>query len=245
MIFNFAPSTPAKTLLNWTVSSPGPVPPINSSLCNRSSKVVIPTVCQATHTLTSSLALPIPAEFRAVELGARLPEQGIKRGAAADGAECGPIFRSHVVKPVGQADAGRTLHVLRHHGRVAGQISADVASQQSRIEVVTASDRVSGVDIDSLSFENRRRILREGTDRQQHRNGANNRSQRAQRATHFVPPRDSEERGKKGGTDQPRASSCPRLSRASTSFLPSMSKQGVGGRNKSGHDGSEWTCRLP
>ena len=41
------------------VSSPGPVPPISNSLRMRSSKVAKPEVCQATHTLTSSLALPI------------------------------------------------------------------------------------------------------------------------------------------------------------------------------------------
>jgi hypothetical protein len=34
-------------------------------------------------------------------------------------------------------------------------------------------------------------------------------------------------------------SSCPRLSRASTSLLPSFSKQGVDGRDKPGHDSEE------
>jgi hypothetical protein len=33
--------------------------------------------------------------------------------------------------------------------------------------------------------------------------------------------------------------SCPRLLRASTSFSPSFSKQGVDGRDKPGHDSGE------
>jgi hypothetical protein len=39
------------------VSSPGPVPPINSSRCSRSSKLVMPTVCQAKEPIYRRLAL--------------------------------------------------------------------------------------------------------------------------------------------------------------------------------------------
>src|SRR5712672_1998367 len=79
-------------------------------------------------------------EFRSVKLVARLSKQRIDRGASADGAERRAVLGGDVVEPVGETDAGRAFHVLRHYGRIAGQVLADVAGQEPRVEVVAASD---------------------------------------------------------------------------------------------------------
>ncbi len=101
-----------------------------------------------------------PVELGAVELRAGLPEQRIERGAAADSAEHAAVPRRGGGEPVGETDARRALHVLRHHRGVAGKVLAEVARQQTGIEVVAAADAVAGVDVDGLAFE-RGRVLRE------------------------------------------------------------------------------------
>jgi hypothetical protein len=64
------------------------------------------------------------------------------------------------VEPVGETQARRALHVLRHHGRAAGQMGADVPREQPGIEVVAAADRVAGIGVDGPALEIRRVLLR-------------------------------------------------------------------------------------
>ena len=103
--------------------------------------------------LTSLLALPIQVNLVASNCAACVAEQRIEAGAAADDAEGRAVLRARRCRASWRAAAmPAPSHVLRHHGRVAGDVLADVAREHARVEVVGAADAVADVEIDGLAL---------------------------------------------------------------------------------------------
>ena len=92
-----------------------------------------------------------PGEFRGVELRAGFAKQGIERGAAAGRTDDRAVIRRRRIKIVGEAETAGAFHILRHDGRIAGNVAAEPARDQARIKIVTAADAVADVEIDRLA----------------------------------------------------------------------------------------------
>src|SRR5262245_6686867 len=92
-----------------------------------------------------------PVELGRLELGCAVAEQRIEAGAAIEGAEDEPVLGCRVVEEVGQPHAAAALHVLRHHGRIAGNVFAEMARQHARIGVVAPADAGADVNCDGLA----------------------------------------------------------------------------------------------
>ena len=93
-----------------------------------------------------------PGELGAVE-GRAAFQQRIDAGGAREGAEgaCRPWApRSRCSSPRLQRAGAR--HVLRHDGRIAGDVLADVAGEMPRVEVVAAADREADHEVDGLAL---------------------------------------------------------------------------------------------
>jgi hypothetical protein len=92
-----------------------------------------------------------PGEFGAVE-GRAAFQQRIDAGGAGEGAERGAVLRRRGVDEIRRAQAAGAGHVLRHDGRIAGDVLAHVAGEMAGVEVVAAADGKADRQIDGLAL---------------------------------------------------------------------------------------------
>ena len=78
-------------------------------------------------------------------------EQRIVPWCAA-GADNGAVLRRRRSRVVARPAGAGARHVLRHDGRMAGDVLADMARDRRRIEVVAAADREADQEGDSLAL---------------------------------------------------------------------------------------------
>ena len=138
---------------NWSVSAAAPVPPTASGdgqevLEFHDLGAAVP------HHADADLVIGAadPVEPVAVELRGLVAEQRIEAGAAADGADHRAVLVGDVVEPVGEPQAAGAFHVLRRHRRIAGNVLAEVARDQPRVDVVAAADAVADHHLDGLAL---------------------------------------------------------------------------------------------
>ena len=96
-----------------------------------SSNLVMPEVCQLTHTLTSLFMLPIQRNLVGSNFAASMPSIGSNAGAASDDAERGAVLGRDVVEPVGEHQAAGARHVARNDRRIARDVLAHMAREQA------------------------------------------------------------------------------------------------------------------
>ena len=128
------------------MSSAAPVEPIVSGFSNSSSNFVNPDA--DAHFIIGAAD---PGEFRGVESRAGFAKERIERGAAAGRADDGAVIRRSGVKIIGEPQAAGAFHILRHDGRIAGDVAAEPARDQARIKIVAAADAVADVEIDRFA----------------------------------------------------------------------------------------------
>ena len=92
-----------------------------------------------------------PIEFCRIVAHAGVVHRLIERRALADRGNCRAVLRGDVVEPIGSLAAARAGHVLRHDGGVAGDVLAEVACQQTGVDVVTTSDLPADHQLDALA----------------------------------------------------------------------------------------------
>ena len=84
-----------------------------------------------------------PVEIAHVELDAGLAERLVGRRCLAEHGEDGAVLRRDLVEPVRGAAAAGARHVLRDHGRLAGNLLAEEAREQLGIDVVAAAGTIA------------------------------------------------------------------------------------------------------
>ena len=138
---------------NWSVSAAAPVPPTASG--DGQEVVEFGDLGAAVpHHADADLVIGAadPVEPVAVELRGLVAEQRIEAGAAADGADHRAVLVGDVVEPVGEPQAAGAFHVLRRHLRIAGNVLAEMARDQPRVDVVAAADAVADHHVDGLAL---------------------------------------------------------------------------------------------
>ena len=88
-----------------------------------------------------------PGELGAVE-GRAAFQQRIDAGGARERAERGAVLRRGGVDEIRRAQRAGARHVLRHDGRLAGDVLAHVAGEMAGVEVVAAADREADQQVD-------------------------------------------------------------------------------------------------
>jgi hypothetical protein len=91
-----------------------------------SSKLLTGDVCQVTQRAHLIAAAAEPGEFSPVVLGGAGADERLDRKPAPDHADGRAVPRRRVVKKIGEPQASGARHVLRHNGRVAGNMPAHV-----------------------------------------------------------------------------------------------------------------------
>src|SRR5262249_56909414 len=92
-----------------------------------------------------------PGEFRSVKSRAGFVEQWIEGGAPAGRADHCAVARRRRIKIIGEAETASAFHVLRHDGRIAGNMVAEPTRDQARVKIITATDAVADVKIDRFA----------------------------------------------------------------------------------------------
>ena len=78
-------------------------------------------------------------------------EQRLGDHAAADGGERQAVLGGDAIDILRGLHRAGARHVLHHHGRIAGDVLADVTAEQARIEVVAAAGGEADQDGDGLA----------------------------------------------------------------------------------------------
>src|SRR5262249_4783775 len=106
-------------------------------------------------------------------------QQRIDAGGAGERADGPAVLRCRRIDEVRGLQRARTWHVLRHHGRVAGNMLADVAREVPTVQVVAAANREADYQIDGFALVEfldtlRRRRRNGGSGERQESNGKRN-----------------------------------------------------------------------
>src|SRR5581483_5718548 len=150
MILNLVSSTPLSTRGNCTVSSVGPVPPITICRVNTSSILVILEVPHDAQMLTSLLALPIQLKSVALNWAPGSPSS-VSNGTPRPTVPNTVAWR-HVRHPVGEPQAARAFHILRHHRGIARNVLAEMPGEHAGVEIVTTADAIADIKLDGLAL---------------------------------------------------------------------------------------------
>ena len=101
--------------------------------------VLIPVVYQELITFGVSVVFPDPGKLTGVELDIA-PTQGLqRRHTLHDRVQCGPVLRSLRRHPVGGLHADRTRHIDGHDRRLAGNVAAHMAGQETCPQIVVSA----------------------------------------------------------------------------------------------------------
>ena len=92
-----------------------------------------------------------PVEFHGIELHALGADRLRRRKIVAEHADVGAVARRLREQVVRHLDAAGAGHVLRHHGGIAGDVLAEVARDQPRLQVVFAADADADQHVDGLA----------------------------------------------------------------------------------------------
>ena len=140
-----------------TVVGPPPVLPQNRPpLAFTSSSVASPDALHDSVTRLSTIGLPIQLNCAASKRMPGSPSAWSTAVLCTMRADRGAVLRRDVVEPVrGGAGAG-ARHVLRHEGRIAGDVPRPVARHRAGVEVVAAADVEADHQLDALAGEERR-----------------------------------------------------------------------------------------
>src|SRR5262249_38363373 len=99
----------------------------------------------------------------AVVLGGLVAQQRLERHGAGDGSKRRAVLRADVIEPVGEPHPAASIHILRHDGRIARHVLAQMPRNHPGIEVVAAADAHVDVKVDVLApIELGRRLRRRG-----------------------------------------------------------------------------------
>ena len=96
--------------------------------------------------------LGVPSQLNLVGSIARLlgAEQRLERRCCSAQANGRPSVRRDVVEVIGRRDAAGARHVAHHHGRIAGNVLADMAGDRARQRVVAAARLVETISVTVL-----------------------------------------------------------------------------------------------
>ena len=142
----------------------GPWPPSVTGLVMKSFQVFTGEVFQVTQSRDIVGDAAEPGKLPGVELGAAV-EQRIDAGGAGEGAEIRAVLRRRGEDIVCGFERAGARHVLRHHGRVAGDVLADVAGEMASVQIVAAADREADHHVDGLALVELLRALGVGRKR--------------------------------------------------------------------------------
>jgi len=88
-------------------------------------------------------------------LHGRIAERLLERRRLNDDAKRGAVLRGDLVDVVRGLEAAGAGHVLRHDGRLSGNVLAEMARDQAAVEIVAAAGGVTDRDGDGLAREER------------------------------------------------------------------------------------------
>ena len=89
-----------------------------------------------------------PAELAHVVAHRRHADQLVHHQGVRDHADIGAVLGRDGLQEIGHHDAAAADHVLRHDGRIAGQVRPEIAGDQARVAIVRAADVHADHEID-------------------------------------------------------------------------------------------------
>ena len=121
--------------------------------------LLTPVVCHTAMVSTTGAIEPSQLHLAGVELHAWISHRLQRREGILDHSDDGAVLRRDVVEIVEHLQPAGAGHVLRHDARIAGDVLADVASHQPRLDVVLAAGADPDQHVDRLAaVEVRHRI---------------------------------------------------------------------------------------